>query len=71
MSADTGLGWPSDDFAPSSTLGWPLAAGADEPPNEEAPVSTLSELPMAAAVREDLAAVSRETEALRSVESAV
>ena len=66
MSADTGLGWPYDDAAPTSALGWPSAVAeggaAPEPaiPAEE----TVDDLPMAAALREDLAAVSRETTAL-------
>ena len=67
MSADTGLGWPYDDAAPPSALGWPIAA-ADEPSRQTpAPelADAIDDLPMAAAVREDLAAVSRETTALR------
>ena len=67
MSADNGLGWPYDDAPPPSALGWPITA-ADEP-NTQTPadelVEAIDELPMAAAVREDLAAVSRETTALR------
>ena len=66
MSADTGLGWPYDDDAPTSALGWPVSATEPRPP-EPTPQRDDSpdDLPMAAALREDLAAVSRETTALR------
>lgn len=67
MSADTGVGWPYDDVAPTSALGWPATAvdtSDGQDPSVE-PRETADELPMAAVVREDLVAVSRETAALR------
>ena len=79
MSADTGLGWPFDEEEPShGALGWPRLVPE---PTDTAPVVTPAvpepvidesdesvdrdELPMATSIREDLAAVSRETAALR------
>ena len=76
MSADTGLGWPFEEEPSAGALGWPNLAPAVAPTNApsaaEEPIDPASqasgdagELPMAASIREDLAAVSRETAALR------
>ena len=76
MSADTGLGWPFDDDEPATAIGWPLSAASDEDPSaadsdglaaaDASPApATAGEFPMASSIREDLAAVSRETSALR------
>ena len=78
MSAETGLGWPFEGDEPASALGWPREVppepttnSTDE--NPHMPTHTPGEatglpddLPMTTAIREDLAAVSRETSALRS-----
>ena len=75
MTADTGLGWPSQEDPSESALGWPRPVAessvqpateelATEAPSLDAPPSA-DELPMASSIREDLAAVSRETAALR------
>ena len=67
MSADTGLGWPLDEDQPPTAVGWPMEAGAPLAlVPEPAPRDTLpDDLPMASSIREDLAAVSRETQTLR------
>jgi chromosome partitioning protein len=73
VSADSGLGWPYDDAPPPSALGWPTGPTRETAGSE--PLAEVDEgadeLPMAAVVREDLAAVSRETTALRSPDVAV
>ena len=69
MSTDAGLGWPLEAEAPSGPLGWPLGPATAHgvhpvPPDANPePVSPppVDDLPMASAVREDLAEVSRET----------
>jgi chromosome partitioning protein len=74
MSADTGLGWPLDDEPVDTALGWPrdatMTAGESVPPGSELPNANpaADDLPMASSIREDLAAVSRETAALRAGE---
>jgi len=67
VSADTGLGWPYDNAEPPSALGWPDVASDSAVPAgaEISDDNGVDDLPMAAALREDLAAVSRETAALR------
>ncbi len=75
MSADTGLGWPFEEEPSAGALGWPSPAPAVAPTNAPSPEELVDpasqaggdagELPMAASIREDLAAVSRETAALR------
>src|SRR3954469_13524721 len=82
MSAGTGLGWPLDEEPFDRALGWPHAGqqsvGAPEtvqPPTasvdaDENDPGGVGDLPMALSIREDLAAVSRETAALRLKESA-
>jgi chromosome partitioning protein len=76
MTADSGLGWPFSEEPSDSALGWPRAVSAAEP--EPVPVAEAEEslghgdaddLPMASSIREDLAAVSRETAALRPQEA--
>ena len=70
MTADTGLGWPFSDEPPEAALGWPRTAEregeASAPPVAERPETPTQadDLPMASSIREDLAAVSRETAAL-------
>jgi chromosome partitioning protein len=70
MSTDTGLGWPLTPDVPSGPLGWPLALGdagqeatsPDRPPAPDGqPEPSDGDLPMAGAIREDLADASRET----------
>jgi chromosome partitioning protein len=72
MSADTGLGWPFDDDEPPSALGWPRTDTSEAPAAVSASqdeskqrVGLPDDLPMAISIREELAAVSRETSALR------
>jgi chromosome partitioning protein len=72
MSADTGLGWPIDDEEPPSALGWPRIGTPDASPGASASTNESNQrsglpddLPLATSIREDLAAVSRETSALR------
>ena len=77
MSADTGVGWPLHEEPLDTALGWPRDStsdnGAAEPPPNPAAEEPagVGELPMASSIREDLAAVSRETAALRLNEAAL
>ena len=68
MSTDTGLGWPPDLDSASGPLGWPSTPASDHvaatdgaPVHAAAPEIADVDLPMASAIREDLADVSRET----------
>lgn len=76
MSPETGLGWPLDVDVASGPLGWPAlgAEGSDAapprddgPPSEAEPAAAVEpaaqaeDLPMATAIREELADASRET----------
>ena len=72
MSADTGLGWPDPGEESVTPLGWPIASEGTMPQTPPVVVAEPNDdLPMAAALREDLAAVSRETAALRQDDAAV
>jgi chromosome partitioning protein len=81
MSADIGIGWPLDSEEPPSALGWPTEARrqaaerGDEraETGDDAPTSAgglTDDLPLASSIREDLAAVSRETSTWRVDEEA-
>ena len=74
MSTNAGLGWPDEAEVASGPIGWPptpaLSEDAQLPQRgNEAEVSSpapiADNLPMATAVREELAEVSRETDLLR------
>src|SRR5438067_7003619 len=74
MSTNAGLGWPDEAEVPSGRIGWlPTPALCEDPQlpqrGGEAEVSSpaplADDLPMATAVREELAEVSRETDLLR------
>jgi hypothetical protein len=63
MTPAPGLGWPGGDPSPDGPLGWPEEAPVPAPPAPQDDPAA-DDLPMAAALRDDLAAVvSRETAA--------